>query len=247
MFLRDINPDNYDFDNKERLDLMSSQQEQFDYFKKYYELHYDFVIPTTIKINVENFLHDIKKYHNLFRQWGENRNHLPRYGLSLVNYDGQINQDIDLTCGPLDLYNDEVRHKYNGYDNKRFLSETDIRCKTEVWDLQSIKPLHLISDYITRSSILLWHKTASFLPHLDTFPRQGNNFRLWGITGTEKDYEFGYVGGKTVKNIEPGRLYLCDTTQWHYAIAHSNWIYTFFISFDANKNSYELIKNNILK
>jgi len=246
MFLKNIDPTVYDWNNEIRNKILKKEQEdEFDYFTKYYELHSNFIQPTNIKINIPLFLEEIKKYHTLFRQWGENRNHLPRYGISLINYDGIIDNEYDIGCSPLDQYNENYRFRYN-IKNQEILHENDFIKKTEVYkNLSSLRPLDYFENLLIRSNILLWHKTASFVPHLDTWPKKGSNYRLWGISGTEKDYTFAYLN-KKVTNIEPGRIYLIDTTQWHYAVAHSNYVYTFFLALQGNYECYNLLKKCLL-
>ena len=75
---------------------------RFKYFDKYYELHTKFLQPTNIKVDLELFNSEIKQYHDIFRQWGNNRPQNPRYGISLFNLDGNIRRfdsDANLTVG----------------------------------------------------------------------------------------------------------------------------------------------------
>ena len=82
MHIEDITPkNNTDTDNEDDI-------ARFDYYRKYYELVKPaFLQPTSIKVDVKLFNEEIKEYHNIFRQWGYNRDHNPRFGISLFNLD----------------------------------------------------------------------------------------------------------------------------------------------------------------
>ena len=190
MNIADITPNNNLNVNNE------DDKNRFEYYKKYYDLHKKFLQPTNIKIDLELFNSEIKQYHKLFRQWGYNRSHNPRYGISLFNLDGKIDEEIDYGCCPLDT---------------------------------APKELNLKDE-------LLFHKGGNFTPHIDTCPiptrdyetQEGWNLRLWGNTDP-KNYVFDYLGN-VIEDVEPGRLYLTDTSRWHIAEATADWNYTFFIA-----------------
>jgi len=218
--IADITPNNNLNVNNE------DDKNRFEYYKKYYDLHKKFLQPTNIKIDLELFNSEIKQYHKLFRQWGYNRSHNPRYGISLFNLDGKIDEEIDYGCCPLDTAPKELN-----------LKETDFKTKTPVFnDMESMRVFDPISKYMIRSNILLFHKGGNFTPHIDTCPiptrdyetQEGWNLRLWGNTDP-KNYVFDYLGN-VIEDVEPGRLYLTDTSRWHIAEATADWNYTFFIA-----------------
>lgn len=192
--------------------------ERFDYYNKYYELHKEFLQPTNIKIDVDLFNNEITQYNHLFRQWGYNRPHNPRYGISLFNFDGNIRSEVDYGCCPLDTAPPELQ-----------LKEKDFKVKTEVYtNMKSMRVFDPIEKHLIRSNILLFHKGANFTPHVDVCPLPGYNLRLWGNTDPD-NYIFNYYGN-VAKDVEPGRLYLTDTSLWHTALSLANWNYTFFIA-----------------
>jgi len=212
----------------------------FEYFDSYYELHKKFIQPLDIKIDISKFEHEIEKYHSLFRTWDQNRPHLPRYGISLVNDDGDINKKIDLGCAVFD-------HRNKNLPVEKHLHERLFKVKTEVLSsLDSLRPLDVIGEFMLRSNILLWHKGASFLPHLDTFPKLSSNLRLWGVNDV-KNYVFRTADGDCMVNVEPGRIYLIDTTKFHYAKALENWIYTFFLALDNTDACYQKLKELLIE
>tara|TARA_B100001964_G_scaffold29331_1_gene29915 strand:+ start:2688 stop:3413 length:726 start_codon:yes stop_codon:yes gene_type:complete len=241
MEIVDISPENFVYD----YDIINNDEDQFDYYKKYYDLHTEFLRPLNIKIDINLFEKEIKQYHNKFRRWGSNRNHLPRYGISLVNYDGNINGKYDIACGPLDQYNLAIREKRIDVYPHKELKEKDFREKTEVfYNLQSMRPLDCIKNFLLRSTINLKHKHGNFVPHIDTAPKPEYNLRLWGVNKPDQ-YVFDYIGNKCI-DVEPGRLYLIDTTQFHYARSLDDMIYTFFIALDNSDETFDMVKLNLL-
>lgn len=191
---------------------------RFKHYDKYYKVHKQFLQPTNIKVDVDLFHSEIKQYHKLFRQWGYNRPHNPRYGISLFNLDGDIKGEKDYGCCPLDTAPQELN-----------LKEAQFSVKTEVYtNMESMRVFDPIEKYLIRSNILLFHKGANFTPHVDVCPLPEYNLRLWGNTDPD-NYIFNYYGN-IAKNLEPGRLYLTDTSLWHTAEALADWNYTFFIA-----------------
>lgn len=241
MEIADIKPENFVYDYT----MINRDESQFDYYKKYYDLHTEFLRPLNIKIDLNLFEEEIKQYHSKFRRWGDNRNYLPRYGISLVNYDGNINGKYDIACGPLDQYNSAIREKRIDVYPHKVLKESDFKEKTEVfYNLKSLRPLDMFREHLIRSCILLWNKEASFVPHIDTAPKPEYNLRLWGVN-KPNEYIFDYIGNKCI-DVEPGRLYLCDTTQFHYARTTGNWLYTFFIALDNSQKAIDKIQDVLI-
>jgi len=206
------------------------------YHDRYYKLHSSFLRPTKIKIDVNFFKEEIKRYHSKFRYF-TNKYYKQRYCISLVNIDGTIDKEHDITAQPLDLL-----------PASKHIADWEITKKTEVYkNLKSLTPLRELDEYLTRSQILLWHKNASFVPHIDTWPDQScKNLRFWGVTNPE-NYIFKSLGESVnMEKIEPGRIYLVDTTQWHYAKATGDWQYTFFLSTKLNDSVINLLEKLLL-
>ena len=70
---------------------------------EYYKLHQQNLTPLNIKIDVDLFESQIKKYK--FIQWGDKFNEYPRYGLPVVNQNGRMDNDPEPACWPLDRWN----------------------------------------------------------------------------------------------------------------------------------------------
>ena len=229
MYIKDITPTNQSI-----IDEFETQQ--YNYFDKYYKLHTRFIQPLNIKIDIPLFESEIKQYHKVFRTWDINRLHLPRYGISLVNDDGDINKKEDLGCSVIDQRNAVL-------PPEKHINERMFTTKTELYyNLLSMRPLDILSHYMIRSNILLWHKDASFLPHIDTGPNRDSYLRLWGVNNPAI-YKFHSPQGDCMEPVEAGRLYLIDTTQFHYAKALDNWLYTLFIALDTTDEAFACIKN----
>lgn len=198
--------------------------------EQYYKLQTQKFLPLDIKININDFEKEIKPYHNKFRQWGEERTHLQRYGISLINETGSIDEEIDPTCYPLDQYNKQYNDDY---------CSNYFTVPTEILKLPSLLPLKPLFPYLIRSNILWWNKEGGFVDHTDMgFPT--NLLRLWGTN--KKDYVWEYGDERMV--FEPGRIYSVDASITHRAYAQSDFTYTFFLA--CNIKAYDTIQQHIL-
>ena len=189
----------------------------------YKKIHPTALTPTNIKIDQELFNKEIVQFLNNFEQWGNTHTHLKRYGLALVNQDGVLKQN-DPINGSLMAWNKE--HPDN------LLLETDCLTATSVMQLESLRPLTVFDGFWTRSNVLLWHKGAEFLPHIDTIvPSMW--IRFWATMSPNIKVRFY---NKTTgcleeqENIEVGRVYITDTAIVHDAIATDNNVYQLFLS-----------------
>jgi len=238
--------------------------------EEYYSLHTHNLVPLDIKIDVDHFLLEIEKYPNYFQRWGDKYKEYPRYAIPLVNLNGKIDNIDDPACYPLDRWNflqKNIEKTPENFTNfiqnishfeKDNLFEYDFTVKTELMDLSSLKPLNKIKEFMTRSCILKWDTMGHLLPHFDTW-HPAKWLRLWGTTNPENmrlRYKIKGVKGNTInkitgdmehyeteKNIEPGRLYLHDSLQWHDAFAIEDNVYQFFIS--LNLNSIDTIRKSM--
>lgn len=190
----------------------------------YYNLHDGFLTPLDIKIDVEQFLTEIKLYDSEFVQWGKRYSHLPRLGAALVNTDGLLKGSQDPINGSLYEYNE------NNPDNPIF--ETDCTIHTELMNLPSLKPLSVLNGHYVRSNIFKWQDTAMFAPHIDSVV-PSPWVRLWGTTDPST-VTVNYFDGEnyvSCDNIEKGRIYLIDTSLVH-AANSIGLNYQFFLATD---------------
>lgn len=178
-----------------------------------------FITPLKLNIDLDLFKKDIDNFKHYFRVWGENHLEFPRFGISLVNQTGSLDDEIDPACYPLD----EWWKKYPGkpYWDHDFIKPTPLLNCSCFDVLNSIKP------YMIRSNILLWHNTGHFKPHVDMIKDRITHLRLWGVSS--KDYKLIYENGECT-DWEPGKLYLIDTVPRHWAEATGDNVYTFFIA-----------------
>ena len=206
---------------------------------EYWTIHNQFLRPTNFKINIDIFEKQIKKYDKFFKNWGDNRPQLNkiRLGLPLVNLTGSYSQEPDISIGPLNHFNKE--HPDN------CLLETEFAKHTSILDLKCFDPLNPLKPYMCRSSILKWLQGANFKPHSDVvIPTV--NLRLWG-TNNPKNIRLRYKQKKDMvscKKIEPGRLYLIETSRIHDAKCIREEVYQFFLA--LNIYSYSLLKENLI-
>lgn len=189
----------------------------------YQRLHPQFLTPLNIKIDCEQFNKEIVQYDNNFEQWGTDHQHLPRYGLALVNQDGVLKRN-DPVNGSLMAWNRD----HPDYP----LIETDCIVPTEVLNLPSLSDLRIFDKHWCRSNILKWHKDAFFYPHIDSLlPSMW--IRLWATTSSEISVRYYNKNSgclEVCENIEPGRIYVIDTSIVHDASATGDDVYQLFLS-----------------
>jgi hypothetical protein len=171
---------------------------------EYRQLHSKCLVPTAITIDTELMIKELEPYK--FVQWGKNHQHLPRYGLALVNQSGQLIDDDPINGSLME---------YNKLNPNNPLIETNCTKPTEVMNIKSLKPLSVFNDYWTRSNIFKWGDTAHFLPHIDTVvPSMW--LRLWmGTEGVVVRFYNEETEELETVEYEPGRLYLIDTSIIH--------------------------------
>jgi hypothetical protein len=189
----------------------------------YYSLHPSFLTPLDIKIDCELFNTEIEQFNEHFEQWGNDHQHLHRYGLALVNQDGVLKKQ-DPINGSLMAWNRD--------NPSQPLLETDCCTATNVMQMSSLKPLQVLDGHWCRSNIFKWHKEALFHPHIDTIvPSMW--IRLWATTSP--DVVVRYYNKNTgeleqIKDIELGRVYIIDTSIVHDAYAIGNNVHQLFLS-----------------
>jgi hypothetical protein len=216
-----------------------SKIKNFVSVEDYAELHPQPLTPTSIKVDVEIFLKDIERYQDYFMQWGKHHSHLPRYGLALVNLDGVLDAVNDPTNGSL--------YEWNSHNPDNKILECDCTSTTEVMDMPSLKDLAVFDKHWCRSNILKWDTGAEFVPHIDNgIPAPW--LRLWGTTDSVNlDLRFYNKETKQmelVTDIEPGRIYIIDTSIVHDAKGNADNIYQFFLSvLPSAVNTLKELKN----
>lgn len=191
--------------------------------KDYKFLHKNFLTALPIKIDCDLFLKEITDYQKYFEQWGTQHTHLPRYGLALVNQDGVLKNNDPINGS---LYEWNLKYPNNP------IIESDCLVPTKVMNLKSLKVLSVFNGHWCRSNIFKWNNSAEFKPHIDTIV-PSPWIRLWATTDSNKlDVRFANSRGEMIKvdNIEPGRVYIIDTSLVHDAVCHSDDVYQFFLS-----------------
>ena len=159
--------------------------------------------------------------------------------MSLVNLNGELENNPDPCCYPLDQWNKELPESERIYD-PAFRVPTDV-LREECFDVCAP-----ILPYMVRSCILKWYDNSKFLPHIDTII-PSRSIRLWGTTSPEyvkfrfdenltrgpKDMsKFDFKHKPHNISVEPGRLYLTDTNIIHDAVSTKNETFQFFIALD---------------
>lgn len=187
----------------------------------YDDLHTTPLVPLDIKIDLNAFAAEISEYERYFEQWGNQHLELPRQGVALVNQYGHL-QDNDPINGSL--------YEWNINNPTQPLLETDCKRPTEIMYMPSMKPLQVFKGHWCRSNILLWDKGAEFKPHIDTLV-PSPWLRLWGTSTNSIKLRFAQ-DDKLVEHpdVEPGRIYLIDTSLVHDAYCDQEPGFQFFLS-----------------
>lgn len=218
---------------------------------EYTQFHPTVLQPLKIKVNVDLFKKQMHDYRYAFRRWGVKHLEYPRYGAPLVNVNGEMFNNPEPVCYPLDQLNGgkpEEEHIY------------DIHCTqpTEMLSADCFDPLEPLKKFMLRSCILKWHNTGHFKPHTDT-AMPSSIIRLWGTSDPEHtqfrfdkdkktsspdvvnktDYELVEETG-----IEAGRLYIHNSYVIHDARATGDNVYQFFIA--LSPDSMPVLKELLL-
>ena len=224
---------------------------------EYENLHTEPLIALDMLIDCQEFAITMQKYELAFRRWGQDHIDKRRFGLPLINLNGQLSDNPDVSLMPLDVYN---------RDRKEQLWDNDFITATPALNESCFDVLDPIKPFLIRSCILKWYTDSLFYPHIDTW-LHSPIIRLWGtnnpenmslrfyskhtrsaVTKTESgqliqpeiSVEEASKDLVRVENVEAGRLYLIDTAITHDAHAHSDKVYQFFIA--LNSNSYDTIR-----
>ena len=190
----------------------------------YKELYNKPLVRTTIKIDVDQFEREIPRYDNWFAQWGHTFAHLPRKAVALTNIDGVLKDN--------DPVNKSL-YEYNIDNPTAPLLDCDFTKPTEILDLPSLQPLRELDPYWCRSNILRWDKGAHFYPHIDCTVDGVYWLRLWGTTSNNCRLRFQGNDPNVIEehdDIEPGRIYLIDTSLIHDARCIEGRTYQFFLA-----------------
>ena len=208
---------------------------------EYLEIHKKTLQPLNIKIDVPLFEQQMEEYKYAFRRWGTRHHEYPRYGVPLVNLNGEMFNNPEPVCYPLDQWNKDLPEDEKIYDPM-------INVPTELLSESCFDPLELLKPYMLRSCILKWHNSGRFYPHTDTWI-PSEIIRLWG-TNDPKNMRLQFdCDGKRCSppdvpstdytlepsaQIEAGRLYVMDTHVIHDALALGDNVYQFFIALSVD-------------
>jgi hypothetical protein len=176
--------------------------------KDYKKIHTSPLVPLDLTFDHKNLKFEIEQFSKYFERWGSQHNHLPRKGLALVNQDGILKQN-DPINGSL--------YEWNLNNPENPILETDCTTPTNVLKIKSLINLNIFNNYWCRSNILIWEDGAKFYPHIDTLiPSPW--IRLWATDSNSIKLFFAKNNNlEEFSNIEPGRIYLIDTSIVHSA------------------------------
>lgn len=224
---------------------MSLNQEQYESF------HLENLQPLDICIDVDLFEKQMEEYKYAFRRWGIKHTKYPRYGAPLVNLNGEMFNNPEPVCYPLDQWNGALPQEERIYDPM-------ITTPTEMLSASCFDPLEPLKPFMYRSAILKWHKTGHFKPHTDT-DIPSDIIRLWG-TNDPANMLLQFDKNRTrahpfdvpntefelepATQVEAGRLYIIDTHVIHDAHALGDNVFQFFIALSTD--SIDVLKEHLL-
>ena len=197
------------------------------------------LVPTGLKIDVELFNYEIRRYDNWFEQWGHTMDYLPRKAIALVNEDGYIKTDDPVNKS---LY----EYNVDNPSNPKF--DCDFRKATEILDLPSLEPLGVLDPYWCRSNVLKWEEGGKFVPHIDCTIDTVHWLRLWGTTTNNLRLRFDINGDGELtehEDVECGRIYLIDTSLIHDARCIKGTSHQFFLA--VLPKAYHLLTDLVLR
>lgn len=199
----------------------------------YNKLHKQFLTPLDITFYTKDVYSYIMTYKQYFQKWGNTDQE--RYGIALVNQDGKLKH-----TDPVNMSLQE----WNMNNPLNKILETDCLVKTELLNSMCFEPLRVFDGHWCRSNMLIWSGDAHFLPHIDAI-KPTPWLRLWGCTDYNVSLRYA-IDNKLVevKNIEPGRLYLIDTTKVHDARNLNDTSMQLFLS--VLPSAYKIIESSLL-
>tara|TARA_R100000152_G_C6775641_1_gene204185 strand:+ start:629 stop:1711 length:1083 start_codon:yes stop_codon:yes gene_type:complete len=174
--------------------------------KEYGELHTSNLRPLSIKIDVEYFKLEMEEFLKYGKPWGDRYIEYPRNGIPLINLNGQLTNDPEPACYPLDRWNwihsslydknndQSEENKINfsdflfnvsQFEDDDFLFETGFSQPTPLLDIKSLNSLNELKPHMVRSCVFHWGTLAHLKPHFDTW-HPSRWLRLWGTTDPEK-------------------------------------------------------------
>lgn len=214
------------------------QQEKYNAIKQwvseedYKTLHISPLVPLDLAFDYTNLETDLLPFASYAEQWGNQHSHMPRLGLALVNQDGILKHN-DPINGSL--------YEWNLNNPNNPLLETDCTNPTTVLDIPSLQNLRIFDHHWCRSNILIWQDGAEFYPHIDTI-LPAPWLRLWATNSNSIRLYFSENDQlKEHTNIEPGRLYLIDTSIVHSAVCKGGPGMQLFLS--VLPSAYNTVKN----
>ena len=217
--------------------------------QQYLDMHTAPLIPLDMCADIGLFHECMTLYQHAFRTWGVKHLENRRYGLPLVNANGELHNNPEPVCYPLDQWNANLEDEDRVRDHS-------FQVPTKVLSHPAFDFLEPLKDCILRSCILKWMDNSLFYPHTDT-KLQGRILRLWGTDRPDKvklRFDRGGIRSNPREvdsvdhdlappncEVEAGRMYLIDTNIIHETHSYANNTYQFFLSFDRDQ-SYKIIQ-----
>jgi len=149
---------------------------------------------------------ELKTFENQWTQYNPRKNHIKRYGLSVLNHNGKIGPGPDL----------DSLYEYNKLHDTGF-TEEDFNKPTAVWTQSQILPklLEGVFPYCLRMHFLKLIPGGFFPPHRDHKMGEQKHFRLLVPIKNFNPPYFYFIMEEKPLYWEYGQLYVINTTKHH--------------------------------
>lgn len=189
------------------------------------------VVPLKLDIDLKPFFRELAAFEKNWVEYNPNpdkRNF--RWGLSLTSLDGGLSGDPDLYS--LKEYNEA--HK-TAYREDQFITKTPVytHCKELHEPLEPLGPLG-------RSHLLRLGRGGYFPPHRDTAQLNPECFRVIANLNFSQNYFSFVLNGQELK-LEPGRLYLMNTTLSHSLSSFNDYSHFLVLNLPLQEDAVERI------
>lgn len=217
--------------------------------KKYESMHQGKkFIPLNFTIDLELFNSEVFRLKNKFESWGIRKTELSRKGIALTETSEKVVHDYKSGPAnwPLDVW--------NWYHPEKPLADVDFnsvsKYSRQFKSLQEI--LSTFDGHLGRTNVTWWNSGDYFNTHFDVDLDHPINYRLWLSNYTGNEHKL-FMGERSpdrnmtqISNeMEPGRLYLIDTSRYHKGEATVDNVFSLLMTLQPSAtNLLEKLLNN---
>lgn len=189
--------------------------------------------PLNFTVDLEKFNSEVISLKDKFESWGVRKTELSRKGLALTDTKTKVKHDYESGPAnwPLDVW--------NWYHPDKPLADVDFdQLSKYARHFESLKEImDTFAPYLGRTNVTWWNNGDHFTKHFDVSIERPVNYRLWMSNHTGHEHEL-WMGGRDKNDpmtqisldMEPGRLYLIDTSRYHAGGATVNNVFSLLVT-----------------